>query len=53
MAKRDHKEVWADAYYAAIDDGCSVKEAEKIADKACLNFVEELYEAADYYTNDY
>ncbi len=50
---KDYKDVWAEAYYAALDDGYTSYEAEHIADDAVTE--EEAYDGCpqtDYALSD-
>jgi hypothetical protein len=43
----DHKEVFSEAYYNAIEDGKSVGDAEKAGDQAIQDWSERLMDQAD------
>ncbi|MHC4635712.1 MAG: hypothetical protein ACYSYU_10975 [Planctomycetota bacterium] len=47
MQRRDHKEVFSEAYYNAIDDGLPQDQAEKKAEEAVQDYVERLVNEAD------
>lgn len=47
MPRRDYKDAWNEAYYAAINEGANGAEAAAAADAAQLNLMEARFDAAD------
>lgn len=43
---RDHKDIFNDTYYAALDDGATDQQATKLATLAAQRHIESLYEQA-------
>lgn len=43
-----YKDEWADAYYAAMEDGMSERQAERMANRAATGYAERILDRADY-----